>query len=147
MSIERRAPFPKPEDDYDRGGDYEGQRYGGPRGYPVDDQRGFHGDGQRGYQSEDQRGYHGEDQRGYQSESMHFGNERRNAPHQYKRVSMTQQFRCSTSKIHLNYHFRILLLGIQFNSYTEPFTANGVLSLGTLQTLARSTQGPTQLPS
>ncbi|XP_012692817.2 periphilin-1-like isoform X2 [Clupea harengus] len=69
VSIERRAPFPRPEDDYDRGGDYEDQRYGGPRGYPADDERGFHG----------------EDQRGYHSENMHFGNERRNAPPHYKR--------------------------------------------------------------
>lgn len=93
VSIERRASFPKPEDDYDRGDDYEGQRYGGPRGYPVDDHRGFHGDGQRGYYSEDQRGYHGEDQCGYHSESMHFGNERRNAPHQYKRDEQYSYYR------------------------------------------------------
>ncbi|XP_062403228.1 periphilin-1-like [Sardina pilchardus] len=117
VSIERRAPFPtRTEEDYDTGGDYEGQRYG-PRGYQVDDQRGYHGEDQRGYQGEDQRGYQGEDQRGYQAEdqrgyqaedqrlyhgedqrgyhsgSMHIGNGRRNAPHQYKRDEQSPYYR------------------------------------------------------
>ncbi|XP_041966830.1 periphilin-1-like isoform X2 [Alosa sapidissima] len=85
VSIERRAPFPtRTEDDYDRGDDYEGQRYV-LRGYPVDDQRGYHG--------EDQRVYHDEDQRGYHSESMHIGNERRTAPHHYKRDEQYPYYR------------------------------------------------------
>uniref|UniRef100_A0AAQ5ZAQ7 Periphilin-1 C-terminal domain-containing protein n=1 Tax=Amphiprion ocellaris TaxID=80972 RepID=A0AAQ5ZAQ7_AMPOC len=59
--VERRGPFGRPEDDYNRGGyEYEG----GPRFYP-------NGGGPRGYH-EDQRGYHGD--------NLHFPGERRGIP-------------------------------------------------------------------
>lgn len=57
--MERRGPFGRPEDDYNRGGyEYEG----GPRFFP-------NGGGPRSYHAEDQRGYHGD--------NMHFPAERR----------------------------------------------------------------------
>ncbi|XP_028814725.1 periphilin-1 [Denticeps clupeoides] len=43
--VGRRPAFSQPEEDYDREGEYDGQRYSGPRGYRGDDQRAFHGDG------------------------------------------------------------------------------------------------------
>ncbi|XP_072233895.1 periphilin-1 isoform X1 [Leuresthes tenuis] len=59
--VERRGPFGRPEDDYNRGGyEYEG----GPRFYP-------NGGGPRGYH---------EDQRGYQGDGHHFPVERRAIP-------------------------------------------------------------------
>lgn len=60
--VERRGPFGRPEDDYNRGGyEYEG----GPRFFP-------NGGGPRSYHGEDQRGYHGD--------SLHFPAERRGVP-------------------------------------------------------------------
>uniref|UniRef100_UPI0037E9C603 periphilin-1 isoform X2 n=1 Tax=Semicossyphus pulcher TaxID=241346 RepID=UPI0037E9C603 len=60
-AAERRGPFGRPEEDYNRGGyEYEG----GPRFFP-------NGGGQRGYH-EDQRSYHGD--------SQHFPAERRAGP-------------------------------------------------------------------
>ncbi|AWO98008.1 putative periphilin-1-like [Scophthalmus maximus] len=60
-AVERRGPFGRPEDDYNRGGyDYEG----GPRFFP-------NGGGPRSYH-EDQRGYHGD--------NVHFPAERRAVP-------------------------------------------------------------------
>ncbi|XP_035528623.1 periphilin-1 isoform X5 [Morone saxatilis] len=60
-AVERRGPFGRPEDDYNRGGyEYEG----GPRFFP-------NGGGPRSYH-EDQRGYHGD--------SLHFPAERRAGP-------------------------------------------------------------------
>ncbi|XP_029681636.1 periphilin-1 isoform X3 [Takifugu rubripes] len=60
-SVERRGPFGRPEDDYNRGGyEYDG----GPRFFP-------NGGGPRNYH-EDQRGYHGE--------NVHFPAERRTGP-------------------------------------------------------------------
>lgn len=59
--VERRGPFGRPEDDYNRGGyEYDG----GPRFFP-------NGGGPRNYH-EDQRGYHGE--------NVHFPAERRSGP-------------------------------------------------------------------
>ncbi|XP_042258824.1 periphilin-1 isoform X4 [Thunnus thynnus] len=60
--VERRGPFGRPEDDYNRGGyEYEG----GPRFFP-------NGGGPRSYHGEDQRGYHGD--------NLHFPAERRGVP-------------------------------------------------------------------
>lgn len=60
-AVERRGPFGRPEDDYNRGGyEYDG----GPRFFP-------NGGGPRNYH-EDQRGYHGE--------NVHFSAERRTGP-------------------------------------------------------------------
>lgn len=62
-AAERRAPFGRPEEDYNRGGyEYEG----GQRFFPNG------GGGQRSYHGEDQRGYHGD--------GSHFSAERRAAP-------------------------------------------------------------------
>lgn len=60
-AVERRGPFGRPEDDYNRGGyEYDG----GQRFFP-------NGGGPRNYH-EDQRGYHGE--------NVHFSAERRTGP-------------------------------------------------------------------
>ncbi|XP_076009151.1 periphilin-1 [Genypterus blacodes] len=61
-TVERRGPFGRPEEDYNRSGyEYEG----GPRFFP-------NGGGPRNYHSEDQRGYHGD--------NVHFPAERRAGP-------------------------------------------------------------------
>ncbi|CAK6949897.1 periphilin-1 isoform X2 [Scomber scombrus] len=58
-AVDRRGPFGRPEDDYNRGSyEYEG----GPRFFP-------NGGGPRNYHAEDQRGYHGD--------NIHFPAERR----------------------------------------------------------------------
>ncbi|KAL2093878.1 hypothetical protein ACEWY4_011190 [Coilia grayii] len=69
VSIERRGAFPRAEDNYDRGDVHEAHRYVGPRGYPADDQRGYH------------------------SESMYYGTGRRNGPPQYKRDDFYSYYR------------------------------------------------------
>ncbi|KAM7367058.1 hypothetical protein PAMP_014983 [Pampus punctatissimus] len=61
-TVERRGPFGRPEDDYNRGGyEYEG----GPRFFP-------NGGGPRSYHADDQRAYH--------SDNVHFPAERRAVP-------------------------------------------------------------------
>ncbi|XP_036801125.1 periphilin-1 isoform X1 [Oncorhynchus tshawytscha] len=58
--VERRpAGFGRPDEEYNRGFEYDGPRFY-PNGGP--------------------RGYHGEDQRGYHGDSLHFPNERRGIP-------------------------------------------------------------------
>ncbi|XP_029603166.1 periphilin-1-like isoform X2 [Salmo trutta] len=58
--VERRpAGFGRPDEEYNRGFEYDGPRFY-PNGGP--------------------RGYHGEDQRGYLGDSLHFPNERRGVP-------------------------------------------------------------------
>lgn len=80
--MERRGPFGRPEDEYNRGNyEYEG----GPRFFP-------NGGAPRNYH-EDQRGYHGE--------NMHFPAERRTGPPS-RRVRARMSCNKMGGKIHLN---------------------------------------------